>query len=66
MAKPLRLGVAGIGVVGASFVRLVQRQGEAFAARAGRECVIAAYSARSERDRGVDAREVVARDARKL
>ena len=42
MAKPLRLGVAGIGVVGASFVRLVQRQGEAFAARAGRECVIAA------------------------
>jgi homoserine dehydrogenase len=54
MAKPLRLGVAGIGVVGASFVRLVQRQGEAFAARAGRECVIAAYSARSERDRGVD------------
>jgi homoserine dehydrogenase len=54
MAKPLRLGVAGVGVVGASFARLVQRQGAAFAARAGRECVISAYAARHKRDPDAD------------
>jgi homoserine dehydrogenase len=51
MAKPLRLGVAGLGVVGGSLVQLLQRQGDGMAARAGRPCVIAAYSARHQRDR---------------
>ncbi len=54
MAEPLRLGVAGLGVVGTSLVRLLQRQGAVFAARAGRECVLSAYSARHRRDRAVD------------
>ncbi len=54
MAAPLRLGVAGLGVVGTSLVRLLSRQNSAFAARSGREWRLAAYSARGRRDRGVD------------
>jgi homoserine dehydrogenase len=54
MAKPLRLGVAGLGVVGTALIRLLRRQRSGFAAKAGRDCVIAAYSAREARDRGVD------------
>ena len=46
MAKPLRLGIAGLGVVGSSLVQLLQRQGDGLAARAGSACAIAAYSAR--------------------
>ncbi len=53
MAKPLRLGVAGLGVVGTSLIRLLQRQRAGFVARAGRECVLAAYSTRHERERSV-------------
>jgi homoserine dehydrogenase len=49
MAKPLRLGVAGLGVVGTSLVQLLQRQRAAFAARAGRECALRAYSVRHKR-----------------
>ncbi len=51
MAKPLRLGVAGLGVVGGSLVQLLQRQGDGLVARVGRSCVVTAYSARHERDR---------------
>ncbi len=55
MSKPLRVGVAGLGVVGASLVRLLQRQSEALASRTGRPIVVAAVSARERtRDRGVD------------
>ena len=54
MAKPLRLGVAGVGVVGTSLIQLLERQRAGFVARAGRECVLAAFSARENRDRGVD------------
>src|SRR5260370_8787582 len=54
MAEPLRLGVAGLGVVGTSLVRLLQRKRAVFAARDGRECVLSAYSARHRRDREVD------------
>ena len=50
MTGPLRLGVAGLGVVGSGLVRLMQRQGAAFAARTGREWALAAYSARRPRD----------------
>ena len=53
-AKPLRLGVAGLGVVGGSLVRLLQRQGDEIAARANRPCVVSAYSTRHKRDRGFD------------
>ena len=54
MAKPLRLGVAGVGVVGTSLIQLLERQRAGFAVRAGHECVLAAYSARRKRERGVD------------
>ncbi len=54
MTQPLRLGVAGLGVVGSSLVRLLQRQRGGLAERAGRECVLAAYSVRNKRDRGLD------------
>ncbi len=52
--KPLRLGVAGLGVVGTSLIHLLRRRRAEFVARVGRECVLAAYSARQRRDRGVD------------
>ena len=54
MTDPLRLGIAGLGTVGVGIVRIVQRQGDLLAARAGRDIVITAVSARSRKDRGVD------------
>jgi homoserine dehydrogenase len=59
MTKPLRLGVAGLGVVGASLIRLLQRQRAGFIVRAGREFVLVAYSARRRSDRGVDLGDAV-------
>ena len=59
MTKPLRLGVAGLGVVGTSLVRLLQRQREGFVARAGREFAVLAYSARRKGERGVDLGDAV-------
>jgi homoserine dehydrogenase len=55
MSKPLRVGIAGLGVVGASLLKLLQRQQAALAARTGRPIVVTAVSARDRtRDRGVD------------
>ena len=55
MPEPLRIGLAGLGTVGAGVVRMLQTHGETIAARAGRPVEIAAVSARSRhRDRGVD------------
>lgn len=55
MSDPLRIGLAGLGTVGAGVVRMLQTHGELIAARAGRPIEIAALSARSRhRDRGVD------------
>jgi homoserine dehydrogenase len=55
MPEPLRIGLAGLGTVGAGVVRMLQAHGPAIAARAGRPVEIAAVSARSRhRDRGVD------------
>ena len=51
MEKPLRLGVAGLGVVGSSLAKLLHRRRAEFVARAGRECAIVAYSARKVRGR---------------
>ena len=54
MTKPLRLGIAGLGTVGAGVVKIVQRHHNLLSARAGRPVEITAVSARSrERDRGV-------------
>ncbi|MGR3632149.1 MAG: homoserine dehydrogenase [Limimaricola soesokkakensis] len=55
MTSPLRLGIAGLGTVGAGVVRIVQTHPELLAARAGRAVEITAVSARDRtRDRGVD------------
>ena len=54
MTAPLRLGIAGLGTVGAGVVRLVRTHAGLLAARGGRGVEIAAVSARSRnRDRGV-------------
>ncbi|MBI1866984.1 MAG: homoserine dehydrogenase [Methylocystis sp.] len=55
MAEPLRVGIAGLGTVGAAVARLLQRQAEALRARTGREIVVAGVSAREpDKERGVD------------
>ena len=55
MPDPLRLGVAGLGTVGAGLVKLIRRNGALVAARAGRPVAVTAVSARDRtRDRGVD------------
>ncbi len=59
MSNPLRLGVAGLGVVGASLVRLLQRQSGVVATRAGRDVALVAYSSRRKSDRGVDLGQAV-------
>jgi homoserine dehydrogenase len=56
MSEPLRVGVAGLGTVGAAVVRILARQENALAARSGRPVRVTAVSARDRaRDRGVDA-----------
>ncbi|MEY3553751.1 MAG: hypothetical protein RL735_2099 [Pseudomonadota bacterium] len=55
MAEPLRVGIAGLGTVGASVIRLLDRQAAALAASTGRAIKVTAVSARDRsRDRGVD------------
>jgi homoserine dehydrogenase len=55
MNTPLRLGVAGLGTVGAAVIDIVRRQENALAARCGRAVRVVAVSARDRtRDRGVD------------
>jgi len=52
--KPLKIGIAGLGTVGAGVVKLLAAQKELIAARAGRPIVVTAVSARDRnRDRGV-------------
>ncbi|HZQ11775.1 MAG TPA: homoserine dehydrogenase [Pseudolabrys sp.] len=59
MAAPLKVGVAGLGNVGAALVAQVAREREALLVRCGRRIEIAAVSARSRgKDRGVDLRQV--------
>ncbi|MCB1541593.1 MAG: homoserine dehydrogenase [Rhodoblastus sp.] len=55
MAEILRIGIAGVGTVGASVVRLLAQQDEALQARTGRKVVVSAMSARDKtKDRGFD------------
>ena len=55
MARELRIGVAGLGTVGAGVLRLLAAHGELIAERAGRSIRLAAVSARDRsKDRGVD------------
>ncbi len=55
MTEPLRLGIAGLGTVGAGVVKIVRQKANLLAARTGRPIVITAVSARSrDKDRGVN------------
>jgi len=55
MVAPLKVGLAGLGTVGASVIRLIARQREALAARCGRSIEVVAVSARAQqKDRGID------------
>lgn len=55
MSTPLRLGIAGLGTVGAGVVKIIQQRANLLAQRTGRTVVISAVSARSrDKDRGVD------------
>ena len=55
MTQPLRLGIAGLGTVGAGVIKIIRQKSNVLAARAGRPIVISAISARSRnKDRGVN------------
>ena len=55
MSSPLRLGIAGLGTVGAGVVKIVRQKASLLAARAGQPIIITAVSARSrDKDRGVN------------
>jgi homoserine dehydrogenase len=53
--SPLRVGLAGLGTVGAGVAKILAVHGDMIAARAGRPIALSAVSARNRgRDRGVD------------
>ncbi len=55
MAAPLRLGIAGLGTVGAEVVRLIESEGRTLAARCGRSVRVTVVTARSKaKKRGID------------
>ncbi|MBM6579968.1 homoserine dehydrogenase [Microvirga sp. BT689] len=55
MTRPLRVGIAGLGTVGASVIRILDRQNEVVAQRGGRPVQVVAISARDRtKDRGFD------------
>jgi homoserine dehydrogenase len=59
MVAPLKVGVAGLGTVGAALVDLIARQKAALAARCGRPLEVVAVSARSRaKKRGIDLKRV--------
>lgn len=54
MTEPLRLGIAGLGTVGAGVVKIVRQKAELLEARCGRPITISAVCARNRvKDRGV-------------
>jgi homoserine dehydrogenase len=55
MVAPLKVGLAGLGTVGASVIRLIEENQDALAARAGRPVTVVAATARAKgKDRGID------------
>lgn len=55
MASNLRIGIAGLGTVGAGVIRILQTHGEDIARRAGKPIQVMAVNARDrKKDRGVD------------
>jgi homoserine dehydrogenase len=59
LEAPLRIGVAGLGNVGATLVRIIQKDGEELTRKLGRKITVTAVCARSRsRDRGIDTAEL--------
>ena len=59
MAAPLKVGLAGLGTVGASVVRLIDQQRTVLADKCGRPIEVVAVSARSRgKDRGIDMKKL--------
>jgi homoserine dehydrogenase len=59
MVAPLKVGIAGLGTVGAEVVRLIEEQSRALSARSGRGIRVVAVTARSKvKKRGVDLRGI--------
>ncbi len=55
MTAPLRIGIAGLGTVGAGVIKVLTTNAEIISRRAGRDIIVTAISARDrQRDRGVD------------
>ena len=48
MSEILRVGIAGVGTVGAAVARLLQRQADALTSRTGRKIVVTGVSARDQ------------------
>lgn len=54
-SEPLKIGLAGLGTVGAGVLKIIAAHGERIALRAGRPITVSAVSARNrQKDRGVD------------
>ncbi|MCA6121633.1 homoserine dehydrogenase [Bradyrhizobium sp. WSM 1704] len=59
MVAPLRVGIAGLGTVGADVIRLIEEQGRLLTERTGRGVRVVAVTARSKaKKRGIDLRGV--------
>src|SRR3569832_2800545 len=55
MAEALRVGIAGLGTVGASVARVLRDKSAELTRQCGRDIVVTAVSARDrKRDRGID------------
>ncbi|MEI4483610.1 MULTISPECIES: homoserine dehydrogenase [unclassified Phyllobacterium] len=55
MSEALRVGIAGLGTVGASVLKILQDKGEMLTRQCGKQIIVTAVSARdAKRDRGVD------------
>ncbi|MBO6716554.1 MAG: homoserine dehydrogenase [Rhizobiaceae bacterium] len=55
MAEALRIGIAGLGTVGAAVVRVLTEKGSELTRQCGRDIVVTGVSARDrKRDRGID------------
>jgi len=59
MVAPLKVGIAGLGTVGAEVVRLIEAQSRILSARCGRGVEVVGVTARSKaRKRGLDLRGI--------
>lgn len=60
MVAPLKVGIAGLGTVGAEVVRLIEQQARVLSARTGRAIRVVAVTARSKtKKRGIDLSDLI-------